>query len=247
MDISKILKEWEYIPEEVNVRIVDGRDKSKKIQMRLDLGLLQMEFYGRPDGERPHGYESFLEYYQAQLEDHIKQFGDDAGFSLDPDDCALLQNESLQYYYRYLSLYHLQKYEAVEKDTAHNLKVFDLINKYAEIEEDRFYLERYRPYVIMMNTRAVANRMLEKNQPDEAIEYIEDAIERIDIFFNELQHPELTNKCSEIVFLNSFADEIRSNWRVNPISQLREKMRQAVELEDYQTAASIRDEIKKLI
>ncbi len=247
MDISKILKEWEYIPEEVNVRIIEGKDKSKKIQMRLDLGLLQMEFCGRPDGQRPHGFESLLEYYHKQLENHIKQFGDDEGFSLDPGDCALLQNESLQYYYRYLSLYHLKKYDEVEYDTAHNLKIFDLIKNYAEIEQDQLYLERYRPYVIMMNTRAVANRMLEKNQPDEAIEYIDDAIERIDIFFNELHHPELTNKCSEIVFLNSFADEIRSNWRVNPISQLREKMRQAVELEDYQAAASIRDEIKKLI
>jgi tetratricopeptide (TPR) repeat protein len=215
--------------------------------MRLDLGLLQMEFCGRPDGQRPHGFESLLEYYQKQLEDHIRQNGDDEGFCLDSSDCSLLQNESLQYYYRYLSLYHLKKYEAVENDTARNLKVFDLIKEYAESEEDKLYLERYRPYVIMMNTRAVANRMLEKNQPDEAIEYIEDAIERIDIFFNELHHSEMTNRCSEIVFLNNFAEEIRSNWSVNPISQLREKMRQAVELEDYQAAASIRDEIKKLI
>ena len=34
--------------------------------MRIDLGLLQMELDGRPDGQRPHGFESLLDYYEAR-------------------------------------------------------------------------------------------------------------------------------------------------------------------------------------
>ena len=36
-------------------RKIVGEDGKEKLQVRLDLGLLQMELNGRPDGERPHG------------------------------------------------------------------------------------------------------------------------------------------------------------------------------------------------
>ncbi len=247
MDISRILKEWDYVPDVVNVRIIDGVDKTRKIQMRLDLGLLQMEFTGRPDGKQPHGFESLLEYYQHLLEEYILENESDADFSLTSEDCASLQAESLQYYYRYLSLFHLHEFHAVQRDTDRNLKVFDLIKKYAKEDDDRYSLEQYRPYVIMMNTRASAHLFLEKNQPEEAVEIIEEAIERIEMFFNEFQRPDLTEKCSEILLLNQMAEEIRSRWQTDPVNALRVKMKQAVAREDFVTAAHIRDEIKRLI
>ena len=37
------------------MRFVAGDDGREKIQMRIDLGLIQMETTGRPDGERPGG------------------------------------------------------------------------------------------------------------------------------------------------------------------------------------------------
>ena len=54
-DIGHILKGWEYEAGTINVRRITGNDGQPKLQMRLDLGLLQMEMDGRPDGERPHG------------------------------------------------------------------------------------------------------------------------------------------------------------------------------------------------
>ena len=48
-DIAAILNGWEYDPDDVTVRIIEGLDKKPKIQMRLDLGLLQMEYSG-PSG-----------------------------------------------------------------------------------------------------------------------------------------------------------------------------------------------------
>ena len=65
-DISNLLNEWMYKPDEVMVRIVPGDDGRSKIQLRVDLGLLQMEMDGRPDGVRPEGFESWLEYYETQ-------------------------------------------------------------------------------------------------------------------------------------------------------------------------------------
>ena len=62
-DISFLVQGWDYDPNEVTVRKITGLDGREKIQMRLDLGILQMETEGRPDGRRPFGRESLLEYH----------------------------------------------------------------------------------------------------------------------------------------------------------------------------------------
>jgi len=67
-DLTDILKEWPYEPGELHVRLIEGADGEPKLQVRLDLGLLQMNVEGRPDGERPHGYDSLLEYHEARLD-----------------------------------------------------------------------------------------------------------------------------------------------------------------------------------
>src|SRR5215210_485488 len=69
-DIVPLLKGWDYEPGTINVRKISGIDGAPKLQMRLDLGLLQMEMTGRPDGVRPHGCESLLEYFESQLKEH---------------------------------------------------------------------------------------------------------------------------------------------------------------------------------
>ena len=69
-DITFILKGWDYEPGTINVRKVHGTDGAPKLQMRMPLGLLQMEITGRPDGQRPHGHESLLDYFETQLKEH---------------------------------------------------------------------------------------------------------------------------------------------------------------------------------
>src|SRR5947209_8446986 len=76
-DITPVLKGWDYEAGTINVRKISGEDGSPKLQMRLDLGLLQMELTGRPDGHRPHGCESLLEYFETQLADHKGKHGTD--------------------------------------------------------------------------------------------------------------------------------------------------------------------------
>lgn len=245
-DITPILEHWPYVPDDITVRIIEGRDGSKKVQMRLDLGLLQMEYTGRPDGKRPHGCDSLLEYYQDQLKKHIERYGSDESFFLDPDDCSAMRGEALQYYYRYLSLFHLKHYDVVERDTARNLKVFKFIRKYAAEEEDRFALEQYRPYVIMMNTRAKGYLLLDDGRTDEALRCVDEGVRKIQRFFKEFGRPKLAERCSEMVLLKKFKNEIKSTRQENPVEQLRQKMQDAISREDYESAAYFRDEIKRL-
>ena len=100
-DITPVLRGWDYEPGTINVRKVSGIDGSPKLQMRQDLGLLQMEITGRPDGRRPHGYESLLEYFETQLADHRRRNqGSEDGFHLSRNQCQSLRDEAMMYYWR---------------------------------------------------------------------------------------------------------------------------------------------------
>ena len=43
LDIGHILNDWPYEPEKISARLIQGDDEHQKIQVRLDLGVLQME------------------------------------------------------------------------------------------------------------------------------------------------------------------------------------------------------------
>ena len=64
--IDDILKEWPYEAESLNVRLTKGDDGRKIIQMRIDMGLLQLEVSGRPDGTEPHGEQTYQDHLVAE-------------------------------------------------------------------------------------------------------------------------------------------------------------------------------------
>jgi hypothetical protein len=243
-DITPLLKGWDYEPGTINVRKINGADGQPKLQMRLDLGLLQMELNGRPDGVRPHGFDSLLEYFESQLKDHQSR-GDDLSFHLTGDDCESLRQEAVMYYHRYLSLFVLEDFGGVVRDTARNLRVIDLCGKYATDEQDRLVLEQYRPYIIMMNARAQASiHFRDKRYPD-ALTAIDEGIEAIREFYERFGQEEAFTRSSEVKLLKRFARDIRKKLPVDPMQKLQMRLEKAVKLERYEEAAKLRDEITR--
>ena len=90
LDIGPIIEDWEFDPNDICARKIVGVDGRPKLQVRLDLGLLQMEMEGRPDGQRPFGRESLLEHYEGERDAYRTEHGTDAGFQLDHETCASL-------------------------------------------------------------------------------------------------------------------------------------------------------------
>ena len=86
-DISYILGDWTYRPDEITVRIVDGNDGKRQIQLRLDLGILQMEFDGRPDGRRINDAASWFDFHTQRQKEHDRANPDSAPYVLEPEDC----------------------------------------------------------------------------------------------------------------------------------------------------------------
>ncbi|MBI5723814.1 MAG: UvrB/UvrC motif-containing protein [Planctomycetes bacterium] len=246
LDINHILNEWPYEPGQVNVRRIRGEDGREKIQLRLDLGLLQMEVAGRPDGQRPHGHECLLAYYEHQLQRFRQDNGADEGFKLDEQACELLRAEGLMYYHRYVAEFVLEDFEAVERDTMRNIRMFDLCRKYAAEESDRLVHEQYRPYVIMMCTRARARIALRDNRPRAALAALRKGIEDIQDFFRSLGQEKLVSGSGELALLRAMAKEIESSIPMDPLEKLRKQLAQAVKDERYEDAAGIRDEMRKI-
>ncbi len=239
LDIRSILDDWPHRPGEVNCRRIIGRDGEEKIQMRLDLGMLQMETKGRPDGKRPHG----LDYHEHRLKRHFEIHGPSDPFRLSESDCRLLREEGMMYYHRYLATFVLEDYAAVSRDTARNLRLFDLVNRYARTDDDRFALEPYRPYVIMMNTRARANLEMHYERYREAIEVVEAGKTAIAGLYEAVAPDDEPSQSGEWALLDDLAAEIREKIPVDPAEKLMVDLNTAIAEERYEDAARLRDSL----
>lgn len=67
-DLTELLEEWPFESGKITVRVIEGKDGDPRIQVRLDLGLLQMHVAGRPDGKRPQGFDSLLDYHESRID-----------------------------------------------------------------------------------------------------------------------------------------------------------------------------------
>ena len=121
-DLTRLLQSWPYQPGQVAAKRFKGRDGQQKIQLRVDLGVLQMNAEGRPDGKRPLGMESWFHVMQARLKEHREAHdGSDEDFEVGPEECGKLQQECIQYHHRYICLFQLEDFGGVELDCANAL------------------------------------------------------------------------------------------------------------------------------
>ena len=242
-DITTILAGWDFNPDELQVRIIAGDDGRERIQTRVDLGVLQMELAGRPDGQKPHGFESLLDFYEAR-EKSAQAAGKE--FALDHRDCANLMREGLQYYHRYLSAFHLQKYDLVSRDTERNLRLFAFVVQHAPRQRDKIEFDRYRPYVLVMRARAIGLEALARGDFARALREIDEGISRIRVFLREYHQEDHETDCAELAFLVRWRREVEQDRPTDPVERIQQQLELAVSLEDYEEAARLRDQIKQL-
>ena len=246
-DIAHILDNWEYQPGKVVVRKFKSRDGVERIQLRVDLGLLQMNAAGRPDGKRPLGHESLFQHYQLQKEKYQAAHAEShAAFTLSAEDCAKLQQEAIQYHHRYICLFQLEDFAGVLQDTARNLQVLDFVSANAASPDLSWSLQQFRPQLIMMRTRAAGALALEANRPAEALGHIDGGLEDLRKFYRENERFDLMEQSAEIQSLEAWQQEIQSRRPLSEREQLEQDLREAVLREDYERAAAVRDKLRNL-
>ena len=161
--IDAILEDWPYKPDEVSVRMVDGKDGRSLIQMRIEMGILQLETTGRPDGEQPEGEKSYLEY----LRKRYKKLDREDPFTI--DECAECDREFVQYYHRRICWLAMREFQKAVVDADHTLKLMDLCKDHSPDEEWTSSHEQYRPFVMFHRIQAEALSALDHDGPKEAV------------------------------------------------------------------------------
>ncbi|TWT76560.1 UvrB/uvrC motif protein [Planctomycetes bacterium CA13] len=236
MHLDDLLSRWEFDPSNLNVRLVKGKDGRDVIQMRVDMGILQLETTGRPDGSVFKECETYLDHLQVIALEN-------PDYVLSDSDCGEVEREFMQYYHRRICWLRLQYYHRAVMDADHTLRLMDLSSKMSPDDEWTGSHEQYRPFVLFHRTQSQALGELEDNTAEEAIQAINNGLETIRQFFIAHQAEEHFDEDELVLRLVEMRESLRSEYAVGPT--LNEQLRSAVEKEQYELAAKLRDELTR--
>jgi hypothetical protein len=145
-----------------------------------------------------------------------------------------------------MALLVLEDFEGVIRDTSRNLRVIDLCAQHAETEGDRNAMEQFRPYITMMRARAMASQALKDNEPKAALHAIDEGLEALRQYFSEQGEPDLYEQSGEVQMLKGMRDALVPKLPVSQKSELKARLSKAIEQENYELAAILRDELRLL-
>lgn len=204
--------------------------------MRVDMGVLQMETIGRPDGAQPYGCSTFLDYCQSLLLE-------DAARKLDEDECNEVDREFMQFYHRRICWLRLQYYHRAVMDADHTLRLMDVSEKMSPDDDWTNSHEQYRPFVLFHRTQAEALAELDDNGAEEAVQAINSGLDEIRKFFIKHEAEEHFESDELVTRLIDLRESLRSEYSVG--QTLKERLEEAIEKEHYELAAKLRDELSK--
>ncbi len=240
-DLTEILRAWPYDPENVtaNIRKTTAPDGRPILQVREPLGLQQMDYEGRPDGQRPQDRTTWLEGFEVRE-------AADPQLELSHEDCLLLMQEGILFYQRYLLLYQIEDWEGVARDTARNLRYFDFVKRRAADPDDSKAIEQYRPYVVRIHAIAQSQIHWKARRYDLAIQTLEEALTKIRML-ETIETPVFSTEMDKSTqHLRQLIEEFRKRRPLSRIEVLRRRKEEAVQAEDFELAARLRDEIRAL-
>jgi hypothetical protein len=238
--IDAALEGWDYQPGAVQARLVHASDQRQVIQMRVDLGVLQMETKGRPDGKRPHGFASFADYLNHEAATAEKQ---GKAFVLTEEHCQEADREFVQYYHRRISWLALRNYAKAVADADHTLAFMDFIKQFSPSDEYTQAHEQYRGFVTFQRTQGAAALALEQKNAEAAIDEVRAGLVKLREFFAEFEAEDQMEDDGMVQHLRRIESSLREQHGID--ATLQEKLDQAVANEDYEEAARLRDALRK--
>lgn len=233
--LDSILHDWEFDPHSLSVRLVKGDDGRDVIQMRVDLGVLQMETQGRPDGQTPDGFATFLDS-MLEVEKH------DQDFVMTDDQCFEADREFVQFYHRRISWLRLQHYHRAVEDADHTLSLMDVCRDHSPEEEWTMSHEQYRPFVLFHRTQAAALAALDDSDAKQAVAEINSGLKVMRSVFEEHDADDEFEQDEMVQQLVKLRDSLKDEY-IGPT--LQERLAQAVQAEQYELAAKLRDELAR--
>ena len=240
-DLDELLRSWPYSHGEVSARRAYGADGRPVLQLRIDLGVLQMEVDGRPDGQRPEGCDSYLDALRTECS------ASPEAFELTAERCAEIDREFVQYYHRRVAWLALREFDAVVEDADHTLALMDFSAAHAPTEDWLEVHERYRPFVLFHRTQAAALGELQRSDPESAVLAIDEGLRRLREAAADIAAFDGEDADDEPVDFAQKLDELRQSIlaEYELEAPLSEQLADAVAREQYELAAELRDRIRR--
>lgn len=239
-DIDPALEGWEFKNGSVQSRLIEARDGRQVLQLRVDLGILQLETLGRPDGARPHGFATYFEHlrHQARLAERGGQ-----AFVLSEEQCGEADREFVQFYQRRISWLSLRNYARAVADAEHTLAFMDFVRDHSPDEEYTQAHEQYRGLVLFHRTHAAAAAAQEKNDAEGAVDAIREGLSKLREFFVAFDAEEQMEENDMMRQLRKMERSLRKRHSIG--ATLQEQLDEAVAKEQFEVAAKLRDELRR--
>jgi len=234
-NLDHLLSDWAFSPGQILVRQIQGEDGRDLLQMRIDMGILQMETNGRPDGVLPEGFDTYYDYLVSLA------FAEGESFQLDDARCTQIDREFYQYYHRRICWLTLKKYTEAVEDAQHTLSLMDFSTSYAPDPEWASLHEQYRPFVMFHKIQASALLKLEEDEPQPAAETIDQGLQSLAEIFEKHEASEHFDDDGFVIKLREMRESIVEHYELGP--SLTEQLAEAIAAEQYELAAELRDRI----
>ena len=237
-DIDFIFRQWPFKPGVIAARLIRTGDGREVMQMRIEMGLLQMEIAGRPDGEHPGGLENCLEWLQSLAGAQGERF------AIDEKQCLEVDREFLQFYQRRICSLALRQFGRAVADADYTLALMDFVAAHSANSQWTLSHEQYRPFVIFHRIQAAAMLSVEKSGAEAAIETINRGLEEMREIYAKLGVEEQEGQFEQDELVSQLAvmkETLRQEYHVG--KTLAEQLADAIAAEEYERAARLRDEI----
>jgi hypothetical protein len=246
LDLDDVTAGWECPPGELRGRIAAGRAGEDVLQLRVDLGVMQMALTGRPDGERCHGLPTARDYVEHEL--RVR------GAALPAETWAELERELQQTNYRRMA-YAATAEEALRSGDAPQAQRC-LAGALADIETclaDLRILARggvaqrfvtLAPTLHFDRARLAAQLRITEGRFEEAVEEAEAGAAALDELLRGLGYDaEQRGEDPALVYLHGLGRQLRQEYAIE--QTLTEQLAEAVANDDFERAAQLRDQLKQ--
>ncbi len=246
-DIDPILDSW---GTPSGARKIAGADGVEKVQLRVEVnghrGILQLNCDGRPDGGRPHGCDFALDFQVEMFGRHVGRGHPAEEFRLSHDEAVELIEEAVVMYQRYVVLLQLGDYERVIRDTDRNMRLFRFLKRHAGNEEDGDALEKWWPYIIRIHHTARAFLAAERRDFEKALAAVREGEREMLVLSEQDDDTFRIERDRSVRSLSEMETFFAKSVPPEEIALLEDRKLTAIEREDYERAARLRDKIERL-
>lgn len=245
LDLDELTLGWDCPVGEMRARIIVGRDGDEVLQVRLDLGVMQMTLTERPDGRRYRGLPTTADFIEHELRVGSEQVTD--------ADWRELQREMQQHNYRRLAYCTLAEDALNDNDRVAICRYIG-----GALDDTRACLRRIKladhhgpanlvstslqPTLLFDQARLLSQLQVVEGHFEDAIENAETGADQLDELLAALGYDEEQREDDPGVrYLLDLGRQLRLEYGIS--QTLRERLQQALDDEDFETAAELRDKL----